>query len=39
MRLPRALPVEPPTVDELAFRDLYRKSLYEWKRPTGGRWS
>ena len=35
MRLPRALPVEPPTVDELAFRDLYRKSLYEVETPDG----
>ena len=35
MRLPREMPAEPPTVDELAFRDLYRKSLYEVETEDG----
>jgi pimeloyl-ACP methyl ester carboxylesterase len=36
MRLPRPLPpVEPPSVDEVAFRDLYRKSHYEVETTDG----
>ncbi len=36
MRLPRThVPVVPPTVDEVAFRDLYRKSDYEVETSDG----
>jgi hypothetical protein len=36
MRLPRThVPVVPPTVDEVAFRDLYRKSVYPVETSDG----
>jgi len=37
MRLPtpRATPSHPPSVDEVAFRELYRKSDYEVRTPDG----
>jgi pimeloyl-ACP methyl ester carboxylesterase len=36
MRLPRQLPpVEPPTVDQVAFRDLYRKTTHELETADG----
>ena len=36
MRLPRThVPVVPPTVDEVAFRDLYRKSEYPVETTDG----
>jgi pimeloyl-ACP methyl ester carboxylesterase len=36
MRLPRQLPpVEPPTVDQVAFRDLYRKTTHEIETADG----